>query len=210
MNAVFGRSLIVLLLLGPAVGCFSPGKSAPPRFYVLSPAGGDSTGRETTRTGNVLLLLPLDLPELLDRPQMVVRSGTNEVRILEFDRWAEPLEDGIELVLLDDLASALPNWRLYRGVMSRPDAEHLTLRVRIESFEPGPDAFVYLRAWWTLRDSSGTASLVERRSEIREPIPNGTPPPGDAYDAAPAVEAMNRALVALAREIATAVREEAP
>ena len=44
------------------------------------------------------------LPGISDRPQLVVRTGPQTVRILEFDRWAEPLDDLVPRVLAQDLA----------------------------------------------------------------------------------------------------------
>ncbi len=37
---------------------------------------------------------------------MVVRTGTNEIHFADFDRWAEPLDQGISRVIKETLSSA--------------------------------------------------------------------------------------------------------
>jgi uncharacterized lipoprotein YmbA len=211
MKVFPGRIAAALLLLtGAGAGCFSPGKSAPPRFYVLSAASDTTSPPPAVRSGPEVVVLPIELPELLDRPQMVVRTGANEVDILEFDRWGEPLEDGIEQVVLDDLAGLLPDYRFYRGRVGARQDEHLVLQIRIEQFAPGPDAAVHLRSWWVFTSSTDRIPPVEKRSEIDEPIAGGLAPPDQPFDAGPAVVAMNRALNRMAAEIAAAIREGSP
>ena len=51
---------------------------------------------------------PVEIPGYLRGRSMVVRTGTNEIHFAEFDRWAEPLEQGITRVLKETLRSA-PN-----------------------------------------------------------------------------------------------------
>jgi uncharacterized lipoprotein YmbA len=136
---------------------------------------------------------------------MVVRKGPNEVEILEFDRWAEPLGDGVEQVLLDNLARLLPTARLYREGVPDPEGSHLVLRVRIERFEFGPDAAVHLRGWWALSSSTEEFPAVETVSILDEPVAASTRGE-DGFEGDRVVAAMNRALAALAGEMAGAIR----
>ena len=46
------------------------------------------------------------VPELVDRPQFVLRTGATQVTIDEFARWADPLQSQISRVLAADLAQA--------------------------------------------------------------------------------------------------------
>jgi len=210
MKAVRAGGMILIVLLwgaGTGLGCFSAGKSDPPKFYVLSPAVSDATPSSSgARAGSAVLLLPVQLPNLLDRPQMVVRKGSNEVEILEFDRWAEPLGEGIEQVLLEDLAGLLPTARLYMERVPDERKSYLVLRVRIDRFESGPDAAVHCKGWWVLSSSSDAFPAVETFSVIEEPIEGGASSEG-GFNGDAVVAAMNRALAALAGEIATAIRE---
>jgi uncharacterized lipoprotein YmbA len=46
------------------------------------------------------------MPAYLQTKLMVVRTGTNEIHFAEFDRWAEPLDEGIRRVMREALSSA--------------------------------------------------------------------------------------------------------
>ena len=49
----------------------------------------------------------MSVPELVDRPQLVVRLGANQVALEEQARWAEPLRGAIARVVAANLAAAL-------------------------------------------------------------------------------------------------------
>src|SRR5688572_23267867 len=74
------------------------------RYYVLNdlPAktpqllGAPSIGLE-----------PVQLPEYLNRSELVARLGSNELKIYDSDRWGEPIKEGIERTLRRDLAVLL-------------------------------------------------------------------------------------------------------
>jgi len=79
----------------------------PTRFYVLT-APGAQAGREAEgefkrwKVG----LRPVEGPAYLRSKAMVVRTGPNEIHFAEFDRWAEPLDQGISRVMKATLSSA--------------------------------------------------------------------------------------------------------
>lgn len=49
---------------------------------------------------------PVELAAYLRSKAMVVRTGTNEIHFADFDRWAEPLDQGISRVMKETLSSA--------------------------------------------------------------------------------------------------------
>jgi uncharacterized lipoprotein YmbA len=48
------------------------------------------------------------VPEGVDRPQMVPRTGENTVVLDEFDRWVEPLDALLRNTLVLNLSALLP------------------------------------------------------------------------------------------------------
>ena len=50
---------------------------------------------------------PITLPEVVDRPQIVLRAGPNEVTFVELHRWAGPLKSEIPRIIADNLAAEL-------------------------------------------------------------------------------------------------------
>jgi hypothetical protein len=79
----------------------------PTRFYVLTvqnapPARAVEGEFKRWKVG----LKPVELPAYLRSKAMVVRTGTNEIHFADFDRWAEPLDQGISRVMKETLSSA--------------------------------------------------------------------------------------------------------
>ena len=91
------RWLPLLLVLA---ACSSPPRE---RFYTLDapepPAAAQ--GAPSIAVG------PVTVPDLVDRPQIVVRGGPNQVHIVEQARWAEPLRSAIARVVAANLAAEL-------------------------------------------------------------------------------------------------------
>ena len=76
-----------------AAGCASP----PSRFYTLSGATANATSTE----GPSIAVGPVSIPAVVDRPEIVVTIGDNEVWLDEFNRWA----------VRSPTASRSPSWK---------------------------------------------------------------------------------------------------
>src|SRR5262245_5202194 len=74
--------------------CSAPSRG-PVRVLALPAADGPA---EPARAAPVIVS-PVHIPAVVDRPQMVLSTSGNEVTVLEFHRWAEPLDAGIARVL---------------------------------------------------------------------------------------------------------------
>jgi hypothetical protein len=143
---------------------------------------------------------PVTLPEVMDRPQFVVRIAANRVEILEMHRWAEPLKSEIPRLIAENLSSLLGSSRISSYLQhSGVDAEYRVL-VDIQRFESSPDEAVTVDAVWSLRRVAGGVQK-NGRTMVREPIKAG------GYD--PMVAAYGRALFAVSADLARAIRAEA-
>ncbi|MEB0133995.1 PqiC family protein [Actimicrobium sp. CCC2.4] len=148
-------------------------------FYTLEPlaAAGLTTGGGTVRVGQVTV------PELVDRPQMVLRSGANQVSLAEQRRWAESLRSAIARVVAANLATA----------DSATSAS--TVDIDVVRFDSQLGVAVDLAASWRLRSATG---IVRSGS-----MSTHEPAPGKDY--ADLAAAHSRALAELSRNIATAI-----
>jgi uncharacterized lipoprotein YmbA len=179
------RPVFLALLLLSA--CGSPPRE---RFYTLDapepPVAAD--GAPSIAIGAV------SIPELVDRPQLVVRVRVNEVVVTEQQRWAEPLRGAIARVVAANLASALGA----RVAVQRDGDADYRVTLDVQRFESGDEALI--DAAWTVVPRNG-----ERRSGrtvAREK------PRRKEYDALAA--AHSAALAAISREIAEAIRSLNP
>ena len=87
-------AVVLLALMLCLYSC--AGKSTSSKFYVLSPMPQSAL---SATEGTTIGVLPVAMPDYLDRPQIVTRASENKIKIDEFSRWAEPLMT-VSLVLL--------------------------------------------------------------------------------------------------------------
>jgi uncharacterized lipoprotein YmbA len=184
----------LLIVIG---GC---GRTQTARFYTLNALTDPSTERQAVASDQdiALGLGPIRLPEYLDRPQIVTRVSPNEVRFAEYHRWAGPLAGDLSNILAENLASLLgtDHIALYPWKSTTP----IDCRVEIEvsRFDGKPGDTVLLQSQWIVFSKDRTNVLRTKTSSLSEPVD------GSGYEAL--VAAHSRALAALAREIAEAVR----
>ena len=191
--------LLACALFLALAGCF--GTSRPSRFYTLEPLQVRD-GPGATATDATLAVGPVELPDYVDRPQIVTRSGANELVIAEFDRWGGSLEKQISSSLVatlrDRLAPrqiAVVPWK--SAVLSSGTPYRVT--VSISRFDGVPGHSVVLQARWELCTQSGgkEESLGVKEASVTEQIN------GPDYDAL--VAAMQRALVRLGEQMADSI-----
>jgi len=187
-----------LIVAGLLVGC---GSSPEPRFYTLSAGGIPASDRSEKALAEYTVAVgPVTLPEMVDRPQLVVRVGANQVELLDQHRWAEPLKSEIPRVVAENLAQLLSA----RQVVTYPHNASFTAEYRvfldIQHFDSAPGQAVTIDTLWTVRSPSGGEPKTGR-SVARESTN------GDGYDAI--VAAHGRALATVSREIAESIRSAA-
>ncbi|SAK66353.1 PqiC family protein [Caballeronia ptereochthonis] len=181
----------VLLAISFLAGCTSPRAS----FYRLS---ADSTLSATSaRTpARPVIVGPVTVPDLVDRPQIVTRNTSNEVALNEYARWGEPLRSSIADAIAGDLTLLLGSDRVAVASRAIADPEAWRVRVDIQQFESVPGDAVAIDAHWSVR-RFGDDNVLGGRSLVREPVT------GPDYDAL--VAAHSRALASVSRDIAAAI-----
>jgi uncharacterized protein len=184
-------ALLVLLLSGCSV--LKP-VTDNTRYYVLN----DLPAKTPQMLGAPSIgLEPVQLPEYLNRSELVARLGSNELKIYDSHRWGEPIKEGIERTLRRDLAVLLGAER----VDEPPWAEgppSMVIEIELRRFERVGDDQVELDATWVLRDGKSGKTLVARSTHATEKV--------DGKGAQATVDALSRALASLSKEIANTVR----
>ncbi len=190
------RLAIVLGAISALTGCGSSPKES---YYTLSPggmmSGAASAGGEAAYS---VAVAPITLPEVVDRPEFVLRAGQNEVTIVELHRWAGPLRSEISRVLADNLSADLNVKRVAAYPQSAGDNADYRVIVDIQRFDSTLGESVTIDALWTVKRISDGA-LRTGRSTARE---SGS---GGSYEALAAGH--SRALATISRDIAEALRQ---
>lgn len=190
-----GKTLKLALVLTAVAWLAGCARTPPVSYYQLSPRHDavDTPVPVSAGQGFVVGIGPVQLPEYLERIQIVRRTSANHLEIMGDRRWAEPLATALPRVLGEDLALLLGNARILRYPWARFQPVDCQVLVEILQFEGGPEKAAVLTARWSVLDGTGTLLLAEHRSGIQ-------------VDAAPGTEglvaALSEALWRLAGEIA--------
>jgi uncharacterized lipoprotein YmbA len=141
---------------------------------------------------------PVSVPAVVDRPEIVVSLGPNQVRLVEFDRWALPLQSNIARVVAENLIVLLGTPRVTIFPQSTSgDAEYRAI-IDVQRFESVPGEAAVLDAIWIVRRAKD--GKTERgRTTVRETVQ------ARDYDALAAGH--SRAAARLSQDIADAVRK---
>jgi uncharacterized lipoprotein YmbA len=183
--------LLIACLLAALCGCLGPGR--PIEFYTLAPLPRPAIGPGGA-AGTIIAVYPAVIPAFIDRPQIVTRTGENQIVLSEFNRWGGTLKDEISRVLIENLGVLLAERRV--SVMSdnlAVDPKYL-MAVTFNRFDGRLGDSVWLNAAWTVRDQKEKNTLAVKTTILQEKVS------GPGY--AELVAAQSRALGALSHEIA--------
>jgi len=172
-----------------AASCSSP----PSKFYTLSAVASSSSATSQLS----IVVGPVSVPPMIDRPQIVVTTAANQVALDEFNRWASSVSDNLGSVVADNLAALLGTNRVAVSAQTVSTDFDYRVQIDVRNFESAPGKYAALDAFWAVRRVKD-GKLETGRSSARETVQDGS------YDALAA--AHSRAAGKLSEDIANAVR----
>ena len=165
-------SLSPILLLSAIVlgGC---GTSPENRYYLPQSASRTaSAGSMTSFTHRTIVVVDQPrTPDLLDRPQIVVRSAGSEIALLDFDRWASPLPEMILHTFSEDLQATIGTAALVSTGAAVPGENEIHVLIDIEEFDWDSTGNVQLRTSWSVLSGTGHVSPRQRFRQVRSTDP---------------------------------------
>jgi uncharacterized lipoprotein YmbA len=206
------RTLLTGLALSPVL--FACSTTSPTRFYVLSTITDQPGG---TPSNVAIGVGPINLPQYLDRPQIVTRLSSNQLVVGEFDQWGGQLDDGFARTLAGNLSRLLQTDQVQIYPWKDESSLGYAVTVDVLNFEQDVDGSSLLDVYWSLLEPQTERVKLRRHATYREP---GNTPITEAqarssggllgdnksrpYDGV--VAAMSRNLGALSRDIAKAIQ----
>jgi uncharacterized lipoprotein YmbA len=198
-RTILARIALFVVVVAPLVlaGC---GTSPPSKYYVLNAVKAQETaGQVTTAPQSAFIAVgPVQIPDYLDRPQIVTRTARNELAINEFERWGGSLKEDVDRVLVENLTALLASDGVAVVSWKRrlPGAHRLS--VEVNHFDAVLGGSVLLKATWALSSPEGTKGLLVRGSTVSQPL--------NEKDYSAVVAAMSQTLGALSQEIAAGIK----
>jgi uncharacterized protein len=180
---------IAVLLALIAAGCASP----PSSFYTLSSANAPAAPPSTLSVA----VGPVSVPGTVDRPEMVLAAGPNQVRIDEYNRWASPLKSEISRTVAENLVAMLGTDRVTQADLTASTGAQYRALIEVQRLESAPGKSAAFEAVWIVR-RTGDGKSLSGRTRAQEPLRE----PGYG----PVAAAHSRAVARLSQDIADAIR----
>jgi len=197
-------SLSLFMLLGSLVACSGSSLDGPgagsigdTRFYSLSaPLPQTSTIHNSVSVG----IGPIDIPRLLNRPQIVSRKGNTEIIIAEKHQWGGSYKEELIKALTDNFSSLLKTERIEEYPWKSSFKPNYQVRIDIESFDGQINKSVVLNARWRLL--KGRTEVLVKRAVIEVAVNKQSSTAYNAY-----VKAQSEAIRRLSQEIITYINK---
>jgi len=159
LRHIWMGSLLVLL-----AAC---GSSPKTEFYVLNSDQSSVMMSANLSTGPSVGVWQVELPDLLDRSEIVTRDNQFKVTMADFSWWAGNLQDNMTLLIAAQLSEYLQSnrvvvspWPSYRKI-------DYQVIVRVVRFDGELGGEVALRGLWSLLNSDRTKELNRQVFEFK-------------------------------------------
>jgi len=185
-----GTLLITFIAIGQFVsGCV--GSSPTTRYYAFDTGDFSNSGAGDTTVS----VGPFEIPDYLNRPQVVVRDQGTGLKVLKFDRWAESLKESVARRITRDISNELSTALVYKYPSVTDIRPDYRVRGRIYAFEANTDGTVILRLRWGVLNNDNSFSVGPRGDTFSATI-------NSSDDIAAVTNAMDSLLGELAMTIA--------
>jgi uncharacterized lipoprotein YmbA len=196
--------VVLITIILTFSGCLGgPGQTPATRFYVLNSfysSGNKSQASPITVLKDAAVGVgPLRLSQALDRPQIILRTSHNEIRVADLDRWAAPLTENITNVLVDNLSVLLSSGQILKFPWKASIPIDYQVVMDITRFDGIPEGNVDLRARWGILGDNGRKVLAKGNSVLTEPVGGDT--------IAEMVSAQSRLVARLSLDIAEEIKK---
>jgi uncharacterized lipoprotein YmbA len=205
MHRINNRLAIAALLALALVisGCLGgPSPTPATRFYVLNSfhsAENPNPPEPVAVLGDAGIGVgPIKLSQVLDRPQIILRTSHNEIQVADLDRWAAPLTEIITNVLVDNFSALLSTPSILKFPWKTTIPIDYQIILEITRFDGMPGGNVDLRARWGILSEGGRKVLANKKAVLTEPIGGDT--------IAEMVSALSRLVGKLSHDIAVEIK----
>jgi len=185
--AALAAAAVVVL---STTGC---GNSPPSDFFVLTPMpqGRPAPARDESL---VVGVGPVDIPDYLNRAQIVTRAGPNRLDVDEFNRWGGSYVSNLASVVAQNLSVLLGTDDVHVIPANEPVTPRYRVILSVARLDGALGEDVILDARWIITGPRPREQLDSGRTVAREASDGGS---YEAY-----VAAQSRAVETLSRDIA--------
>jgi uncharacterized lipoprotein YmbA len=167
-------------------------------FYVLSALSPAPQTLPSETPKRLIGVGPVTVPALLERKQIVTRTGDNSVTSSEFHQWAAPLKEALTETLTQNLSTLLPNDIVKAYPWSAYGDMDFHIIIDITRFETNTSQTAELTANWSIMDDKSLRLIKHGQAKFARPQTGSS--------RADAVKALSESLQEFSRQLADAAR----
>ncbi|MDT8281376.1 MAG: PqiC family protein [Gammaproteobacteria bacterium] len=146
------RHIFIISLLLWLTAC---GTSPKTNFYILDAGQKPAANSLSESPGPAIGLWQVQLPDMLERSQIVTRSDQFEIDVADFHWWAGSLKRNVTLVLASELSQRLQTDQIVISPWTYQHKNDYEIKIYIERFDGALGGEVELRGTWSLLDVTG-------------------------------------------------------
>jgi uncharacterized lipoprotein YmbA len=193
------KILFYIFLIAALSALSSCGSSKPIQKYLLVPSVEiENASSQAADNSDISIAVGVvEFPEYLMSPQIVSFKKSNELYRDEYNRWASPLKNNFEKVLLEDISSYIPTNRISFYGANNDEEKIYRINVIVSEFGLQADSSIVLTARWGTPLRGGDFTL-DKKSSFSED--------GRNADYNKQAEIMSRLTAKLAEEIADEIK----
>ena len=144
-------AVVAFLVLGACA-------SEPDHFYTLNVLPDGQRGALTSPTIHVVL--GVDVPVLVDRPEMVLATTDNGITVLDHQRWAVPLSEQVLQILARDIERQRSDVLVADRSFDQGTAPPVKITVDIVRLTARRAGEVHMEAHWRIVDAAAGMDQV--------------------------------------------------
>ncbi len=167
------RPSLLATLLGLALlsSCRSPSPAV--TFHTLRSIALEEAKWAPAEKPLALEIMPVQLPELLQRSQIVVLEGQDSHRLAATHRWGNTLEKDMQRVLVENLSAILGSDAVVPYPLGDRVQAIYQISLDVQQCDGAPNGTLQFRATWMVTQPGGGKLLFLGRLNLQEPVHGG-------------------------------------
>ena len=143
------------------------GSSPKTEFYELNADMSSISQAANLSEGPAIGVWQVELPNVLDRSEIVTRDNQYKIALGDFSWWASDLSQNMSLLIVTQLSQSLQSNRIVTSPWPSYRKNDYQIIVRVQRFDGELGGEVVLRGLWSLLDGDGTEELNRQVFEFK-------------------------------------------
>lgn len=162
-------------------------------FYSLTALKPTGENQSKLRIG----IGPIEIPRLLNRPQIISRRNETEINMAELNQWGGSFKEELIQAITDNISSLQKTDNIEQYPWKFSFHPNYQVRIDIERFDGELGKYILLKARWRLLKDKH--EILVKRAVINTPISDGK-----SYNSY--VKAQSKALITLSKQISMQIK----